>query len=629
MSIVIVAGVLLTLITGAPVMTQIARNHPRGLFVLFFVEMWERFSYYGMRGLLVFYLTQQFLFSDGFATATMGAYATLVYLVPVVGGVIADRYLGARKAVAFGALLLVAGHTTMAIEGPQATQVLTYAGHPYEFQIKGQGAERTARIVVAGRPYEFGQDAAGGFAIKDLPASAPLPSVLPQGAYRLSVTGRSAKSVDIVFLALALIIMGVGFLKSNISAIVGKLYAERDPRRDPGFTLYYYGINLGAFWAAVLCGWLGLTFGWSYGFGAAGVGMLAGYLTFQLGRSWLEGKAEPPDPAALARPRVAFLSLEHLTYLGAIAAVAVIWFMVQHNHLVGWALVGGSVIALAYVAWVVAAKFGPVERGRVGLAFILMIGCIVFFTLFEQAATSLNLFAARNTQLDLISHPAVISLLGQPVFFGTPAMWHAAHPAPGTWWIDMSFNAAQTQSFNAGFILIFAPLFAGLWTFLAKRGRDPNPMIKFGLGLIQVGLGFFVIVWSQGLADSAFRLPLLVLVFAYLLHTTGEMCLSPVGLSEITKLAPPVLVSTLMSLWFLATSWAEYLAAAIAGLAGTATAGGQVLDQHAALATSLGVFQGLGIGGVGVGVAFLAFSPFARRLAHGADDVSLEAVPAE
>jgi POT family proton-dependent oligopeptide transporter len=627
MSVVIIAGIVVTLATGVPVLLQLLRGHPRGLFVLFFAEMWERFSFYGMRGLLVFFLTQQFLFDDSFAASVFGSYATLVYLVPLVGGVLADRWLGARKAVAFGALLLVAGHLTMAIEGTPARQVLTYKGAHYGFQVSGLGAARQARIIVNGRPYAFGQDAAGDFTISGLPAGAGLPAALPKSDYTLSVEGRQQGYVDILYLALALIVMGVGFLKSNISAIVGKLYGEHDPRRDPGFTLYYYGVNLGAFWAAVLCGYLGENFGWKWGFGLAGLGMLAGYITFQWGRSWLEGRGEPPDPVRLKASLAGPLNLEWLIYLAAIVGVGLVWLLVQHNRIVGVTLGVGVCAALVYVGWVMLTQFGRVERERVLLAFVFMIGAVVFFTLFEQAGTSLNLFAARNTQLGLLHAPIRIDLLGRALFFGTRAMWDGAHPAPGTVWIDMGLDAAQTQSFNAGFILIFAPVFSALWAFLGRRGRDPDPMIKFGLGLGQVGLGFLVIVWSQGLVDGAFRLPLLVLGFAYLLHTTGELCLSPVGLSEITKLAPAVLISTLMSLWFLAISVAEFVAAAIAAVAGTKTAGGQVLDPHAALASSLGVFQVIGWVGVGFGALFLIGSRFAHPLAHGVND--LAQAPAE
>ncbi|MEO7026665.1 MAG: oligopeptide:H+ symporter, partial [Caulobacteraceae bacterium] len=485
-SIVVLIGVVVTLFTGVPVAIQLLRTHPRGLFILFFAEMWERFSFYGMRGLLVFYLTQQFLFDDAAANATFGSYATLVYLMPLIGGVIADRYLGARKAVAFGALLMVVGQAGMAIEGPPTQEVLGYHGARYAFQVQGRGSDRQVRLKVDGHGYAFSNTAAGDFAIKNLPAGSPLPSVLPKGSFTTSKLGRSPVFVNLLYLALALIIMGVGFLKANISSLVGKLYPQGDPRRDPGFTLYYYGVNLGAFWAAVLCGYLGQNLGWAWGFGLAGVGMLAGYLTFVVGKPLLEGHGEPPDPVALRRRRFGPLSLEMLTYVAAVAAVAVIWALVQHNRIVGAALGVGWVAAILYVGHFWLTKCDKVQRERLLLAFVLLLGPIVFFTLFEQAATSLNLFADRNTQLTLIAAPIRFDLLGLPVFLGTKAMLAAA-PAKALW-IDMGFSAAQVQSFNAGFILIFAPLFAALWTWLGRHRRDPNPMIKFGLGLGQVGL---------------------------------------------------------------------------------------------------------------------------------------------
>ena len=624
-SIVVIAGLIITILTGIPVLIQLLRDHPRGLFILFFAEMWERFSYYGMRGLLVFYLTQQFLFDDKFANGQYGSYATLVYLMPLVGGILADRYLGARKAVAFGALLLVAGHLTMAIEGPPAVQSLEYHGARYPFVVAGRGDERIAKLVVAGRGYDFSTDKDGAFRIQGLPPGGPIPNVLPQGSYELPVTGRSPVFVDVLYLALSLIIMGVGFLKANISSIVGQLYAQGDPRRDPGFTLYYYGINLGAFWAAILCGYLGQNYGWKYGFGLAGVGMMAGYVTFMLGRRLLKGRGEPPDPVRLARPLIGPINLEWMIYGGGILGLAAIWLLVQHNGVVGLALGLGSLAVLAYVGLFMARRCGKVERERLFLAFVLIAGSIVFFTLFEQAATSLNLFAERNTQLSLIRRPAVISVLGQPLFFGAKAMLGAAPPR--AWWIDMGFDAAQTQSFNAGFILILAPFFAALWGWLGRRGRDPNPVTKFGLGLAQVGLGFLVIVWSQGFADIRFRLPLIVLVFTYLLHTTGELCLSPVGLSQITKLSPPILVSTLMAVWFLAVSAAEYIGAIIAALSGSKTAGGQVLDPSAALRTSLHMFGVIGWVGIAFGVAFLVLAPFIRGWAHGVNDTGGHAYP--
>ena len=618
-SIVVIVGILVTLLTGIPVLIQLLRDHPRGLFILFFAEMWERFSYYGMRGLLIFYLTQHFLFDDAYSNTQYGSYTTLVYLLPLIGGLLADRYIGTRKAVAFGALLLVAGHFTMAIEGRPATQTLTYNNAQYEFVVEGRGEARQALIAVGDQKYEYGAAENGGLEIKGLPATAPLPAVLPEGSYTLSES-RDGKYVNIFFLALSLIIMGVGFLKPNISSIVGQLYNKGDPRRDPGFTLYYYGINLGAFWAAVLCGYLGQTVGWWAGFGLAGVGMLVGYLAFVVGKPLLEGKGEPPEPAKLAAPVVGPLNREHLIYLGGLIGVALVFFVVQRNQLVGWGLSIGSIVVLAYVAWFMATKSTKVERERLGLAMVLIFGAVVFFTLFEQAGTSLNLFADRNTNLGLIASPITFDLLGQTVFMGTREMAMAPGAPADMLWIDMGFTAAQTQSFNAGFILIFAPIFAALWSWLGSHGRDPNPVLKFGLGLLQVGLGFLVIVWAAGMADASFRLPLMILAFTYLLHTTGELCLSPVGLSEITKLSPPVIVSFLMAVWFLSSSWAQYIGGWIAALAGTETVGGQVLDPGAALRSSIEVFEIIGWAGVGFGVLFFAVSPFIKHWAHGVNE---------
>src|SRR6185503_1613563 len=322
------------------------RQHPKGLRVLFFAEMWERFSYYGMRGILVFYLTQQFLWDDKAASGQYGAYTTLVYLTPLLGGFLADRYLGSRKAVAFGALLLVIGNIGMAVQGKPANQVLTYHGAQYEFQIKGRINTRDVKLVVAGQPYAIGPSADGGLDIKGLPAAAPLPAHLARGDYQLSVQQQDPLFKDVLYLALALIIVGVGFLKANISAIVGQLYPQADPRRDPGFTLYYYGINLGSFLASITCGWLGQTIGWWAGFGAAGVGMALGWLVFVLGKPMLDGKGEAPDPVALAKPVAGPLNTEWLIYLGGIAGVGVIWAVVQSFTVVSWLLGLGAIVVV-------------------------------------------------------------------------------------------------------------------------------------------------------------------------------------------------------------------------------------------------------------------------------------------
>ena len=584
MNLVEIVGLIIVLVTFVPVFLQM-RAHPRGLFVLFFAEMWERFSYYGMRGLLIFYLTQHFLFDDKQAQGQYAAYTSLVYLLPLVGGLLADRFLGMRKAIAFGALLLVAGHGAMAIEGAPATQVLTYQGAKYEFVVHGRADSREVKLKVGEGEYAFGANEAGGLEFKGLPTDAPIPAVLAKGSYELSVVKGPKIYQDIMFLALSFIIMGVGFLKPNISSIVGQLYPENDPRRDAGFTLYYYGINLGAFVAAIVCGRLGQEVGWWAGFGLAGIGMAAGWVVFMLGKPMLEGKGEPPNPEDLAKPVFGPLNREWLIYILGVAGVGVIWVLVQQNAYVGAMLGLGSVCVLGYLAWFMATKCNAIERGRMILALVLIAASVIFFVLFEQAGSSLNQFADRNTQLSL----------------------------PG----GSAMTAAQTQSFNSGFILLFAPAFAALWAFLGRRNLDPSAPMKFSLALMQVGIGFLILVAGVKFADGAYKVPLIFLAMAYMLHTTGELFLSPVGLSQMTKLSAPAVVSTIMAVWFLASSWAQYLGGMVANLTATETVAGQVLDPKGALETYASVFQTIGIWAIGLGILLAIASPWLKKLAHG------------
>jgi POT family proton-dependent oligopeptide transporter len=603
--IVVAGGLVVTAITLIPVAWQL-RQHPRGLHILFFAEMWERFSYYGMRGILIFYMTQHFLFNDERAQGQYGAYTSLVYLMPLIGGFLADRYLGNRKAIAFGALLLVGGHFMMAVEQAPATQTLTYQGVLYEFESEGRQNLRQSWLVVDGQRYDYGAAEGGGLRIDGLPASAPLPSVLPAGSYEFGVAneaqsffGTGFTYVDIFYLALALIIMGVGFLKANISSIVGQLYTQDDPRRDSGFTLYYFGINLGAFWASILCAGLGATYGWAYGFGLAGIGMLFGFLVFTRRRLlfFMPGPPQlpdevgrPPNPELLRKGLIGPISREHLIYLLGFGGVALAWWLVQREPVVNWALLVCAGLVILYFTAYMLTKCTAIESQRIILALILIAAATVFWTLFELAGTALNQFAERNTQL----------------------------PSDGFF----SVTAGQTQSFNAGFILILAPVFAALWAFLEKRKADPNDAMKFALGLVQVGAGFLVLVWGAQFADASYRVPLVFLVLLYLLHTTGELCLSPVGLSAMTKLAPAAIVSTLMATWFLSSAGAQALGAQIAKLTAAETVGGQVLDPGAALRTYVEVFQVIGLGAVGLGLILGVASIWLRKLAHkGVTDV--------
>jgi POT family proton-dependent oligopeptide transporter len=581
---VIDAGIVITLVTMGIVGMQL-RSHPRGLVILFFAEMWERFSYYGMRGLLVFFMTQHFLFSDSAAASQYGSYTSLVYLVPLIGGILADRFLGTRKAIAFGALLLVAGHTAMAIEGQPNTQVLNYQGAKYEFNVEGRGAERIVKLQIGESKYDWGASPDGGLEVKGLPKDAPIPSVLPKGSYELEVANRQPFFEGMFYLALSLIILGVGFLKANISAIVGQLYPKDDPRRDPGFTLYYYGINLGAFWAAILCGFLGQNIGWWAGFGAAGIGMALGFVVFVWGKPLLEGHGEPPKPEVLKEKLFGPINKEHAIYLATIPALYLIYFLVQHNAIVGWMLSIVSIGMIVFFFVQITQKCTKEEGGRLILALILISASVIFWTLFEQAGTSLNLFAERNTNLAL--------------------------PGGG------AMTAAQTQSFNSGFILMLVPVFSALWAYLGRRNLDPNPVLKFSIALLQVGLSFLILVWGASFADAQYRIPLMFLIVAYLIQTTGELCLSPVGLSWMTKLSTPTVISTLMATWFLSSSWAQYLGGFVAEKASVETVAGQVLDPAAALATYSSVFGALGWWTIGIGVALGLASPFLKKLAHG------------
>jgi proton-dependent oligopeptide transporter, POT family len=582
MDIVFFAGIVISVATAVPVLWQMSR-HPKGLFILFFAEMWERFSYYGMRGLLIFFMTQHFLFDDGVAAKQYGAYTSLVYLLPLIGGFLADRFIGTRKAIAFGAILLVAGHFTMGIEGPPAQQVLTYQGQQYVFDVEGRMEARQVGLMVDGKKYAYGASLDGGLEIKGLPEGASIPSVLPKGSFELSVKRGEQIYTDIFFLALALIIMGVGFLKANISTIVGQLYSTGDPRRDPGFTLYYYGINLGAFWAAIACGWLGTNIGWWAGFGAAGLGMALGFIVFGLGKPLLEGKGEPPDPEMIRKPFLGPINLEWFIYLAGVAGVGLVWLIVQQHEWVGYMLGAGSVVVLSYLLVFMVTQCTFVEAQRMILALILIGASVVFWTLFEQAGSSINQFTERNTMLTAGA---------------------------------ISITAAQTQSFNAGFILLMAPAFSALWAYLGRFDLDPNPALKFGVALLQVGAGFFVLVWGAQFADENFRVPLIFLVLAYLLHTTGELCISPVGLSQMTKLAPAAVVSTIMATWFLASSWAQWLGGIVAEMTAAETVAGQVLDPAKALATYVDVFQWIGEWGLGLGAGLILLSPILRYLAH-------------
>ncbi len=552
-------------------------GHPRGLVTLFFTEMWERFSFYGMRSLLVIYLTQHFLFSDEKAQGLYGAYAALVYLIPVIGGVIADRYLGARKAVTIGAVLLVLGHFGMAFEGRGSVQEVTYQGVTYDVIADGRGDNREL-FLIAGEARFPVTVSPEGMTVEN--SSANVPAFMATADYTLSVrpdtfdfAGMTIPFEQILYFSLAFIIVGVGFLKANISTTVGALYPPGDPRRDGGFTIFYMGINLGSVLATGLCGYLGMTYGWAYGFGLAGIGMTFGLIQYLMGQKHLQGKADPPKPLSA--------TVEGIIWIGGLLAVIPAWMLVQQTVLMEQALPIVVPALFVLVLGFALIGFKGLERSQMIAALIMVFFSVVFWMLFEQAGSSLSLFAERNTDLTVV---------------------------PG-----VTMTAAQTQMFNPGFIVLLALPFAAMWVALAKKKLEPSTPVKFALGLIQVGLGFFVLVFGAQFADANFQVPLIWLALLYLLHTTGELFLSPVGLSMITKLSPVRVVGLMMGVWFLSSSLAHILAAIIAQRTSADTVAGQVVDVGGQLATYLREFTMVGYWGVGAGIVLLLLSPILKK----------------
>ena len=469
-------------------------GHPKGLFVLFFAEMWERFSYYGMRALLIFYLTKHWLFEDGKANLIYGAYTSLVYITPVLGGYLADRYLGQRKAVVFGGVMLAIGHGLMAVEG---------------------------------------------------------------------TGGQADATINIFWAALAFIIVGSGFLKANISVIVGQLYPRTDIRRDGAYTIFYVGINVGAAIGTILVGYLGEVYGWGYGFGLAGIGMLLGLIVFVLFKPLLLGRGEPPQP--LARNR------EFSLYGIGVAAVAVIWALIQYQDVIQNLLIFSGLGLLGYVLYE-SLKLEPHARDRMFAILFLIALNPVFWGLFEQAGGSLNLYTDRFVDRG-----------------GVPA--------------------SLFQSINAIFIVLLGPVFAGLWVWLGRRGWEPSAPAKFGLALAQVGFSFLVFVWGAESVGLAALTPVIFVFLIYLFQTTGELCLSPVGLSAMNRLAPKFLASLIMGAWFYMTAVGNF----VAGKIGEATGGesGEMTKEG-----TLAVYETIGWWTIGIAVAVLLVSPLVKRLMH-------------
>ena len=561
-------------------------GHPRGLAILFLTEMWERFSYYGMRALLILYLTQHFLFSDERSTVLYGAYTALVFVMTIIGGVLADRYLGSRKAVTFGALLLVLGHSGMAFEGNGSRQIMSFNGSEYRLTLDGRGGDAN-QIVVSdiGTSRISFIDGARFMQVQD-PTAVGLPGLIAVTDYTTRIETEPLY-VNILYLSLALIITGVGFLKANISTMVGDLYGLGDTRRDSGFTIFYMGINLGSFLASIACGYLGIMYGWKYGFGLAGIGMLAGLAIFLRYQSWLEGRGEPPDPARLKDRAIGPVNIEWACYLTGLVIIAISMLLVMNAHLVEQGYVGllGLIILAVLIGYAIWGCAGH-ERGKMFAALYFILAQIPFWALFEQAGSSLNLFTDR-----LVDR----TMLGMTV------------PAP------------VFQSLNAAFIVIFAPILAWLWIALAKRRLNPSAPVKFAMGVFLAGLGFLSLVAGMQVSGEAGMTAVYFIFRIYWIHTIGELMVSPVGLSAVTKLAPARAVGMTMGAWFLYSGLSNYLAGLIAAGTGAETIGGQLTDTLAAKANYAEVYSSVGYIAMGIALVMLLISPLIRKLMHDAE----------
>ena len=678
-------------------------GHPRGLVICFLTEMWERFSYYGMRGLLTLYLIQHFLFSDKEANLIYGGYIALVYIMSMVGGILSDKYLGQRKAVTFGALLLVAGHFGMAFEGSGSVETLSFNGSSYEVQDKGRDKDRQLFLDYEGEKRRiifdtdkfielngqrlvpinddgegdyvinrttrglgqnicnvFGMDCAGpdpsveikvngttipvterkvmvtkdgkqveekqmfvtvngqevrleeqnpsdiillqtatdlkvdverdanGTPVRTLTYAdsddetpvigAPL-SVVNAGSYETSIE-KQGIYVNILFLSLALIIAGVGFLKPNISTIVGDLYPKGDPRRDGGFTLFYMGINLGSFLATWSCGILGIVYGWAWGFGLAGVGMLLGLLVFHFGQGWLGNVANPPSEAKLKEKAFGPINVEWACYLSAVGVVVLCMSLLNYAKIIGPIAAGvGILFFIGFIAYSIIKLEGK-ARKRMWAALYFAVAQIPFWSLFEQAGSSLTLVTSRLVDTNI-------------------AGWNVPTPV--------------FQSLNAGFIFIFAPLIAWLWVWLAKRNWEPSTPVKFALGVFGAGLGYLVLVFGMKSVGPAAMTPVFFIFAIYWVHTMAELMLSPVGLSAMTKLAPARLVGLFMAGWFVYSGLGNALSGVIAAAAGAETVGGQIVDIAGAKKNYIQVFSSIGYIGMGIGVLMLLIAPFIKK----------------
>jgi len=556
---------------------------PKVLFLLFFTEMWERFSFYGMRALLILYMTNELLYKDKEANLMYGAYNALVYTMPLFGGYLADKLLGFRKSILFGGILMAIGHLVLAIP-----------------------MEKT------------------------------------------------------FFLGLGFLIIGNGFFKPNISSLLGRFYKENDGARDAGYSIFYMGINIGAFLGSGLCGYLGQTINWHLGFGVAGIFMIVGLLNFIAFRHMLENKGEPPAPEKLTEKSPLGIKWEPLIYLGSIVAVILSLVLIKFHDITEKLSIILGIATIVYIIYL-SFKEEKIFRERMWAALALTIFSIVFWGFYEQSGGSLNLMAERNVNFVVNDDPTAFTYLNAPLIKGTNTIQvsdatlfpagssialkninkveqnlavdsvlsggilklHA--PVLNDWAVGstlqkvtLASSAAINNSLNPFYIIILTFVFAFMWSFLSKRKIEPNSPVKFGIAFILLGIGYYIFVLGGKAGALNGYMPLFHFAFAYLLITVGELFLSPIGLSMISKLSPKHLVGFMMGTWFLASAFGHQLAGWIGSKMSIPEthADGSLFSPAESLPIYMNGCEKIAIVSLIGGVIILILSPFVKKWMH-------------
>lgn len=520
-------------------------GHPKGLYILFLTEMWERFSFYGVRALLVFFLSQRFLFSDERAFGIYGSYSALVYIYPLLGGILADRYFGYNRSVMYGACLMIVGHVGLVIQDLYFT--------------------------VSGSTELLG--------------------------------GSGSIAQNLFFLSLAFVIAGVGLLKSNISTMVGKLYPRESQMRDAGFTIFNWGINIGATLAAFTCGYVGQTYGWHYGFGLAGTGMVLGLTIFILGQKYLRGPSGWADGKPLERlgPRK-FLALA--VFVGF--SILVTWQLLPRVEILGYIVIGTVVFALGRALYIGARELSRIERERLWCSLIIWSIWSTYAALVEQLGSSINLFNERivNRYVDLSW------LVGGP---GMSAMTPGGPTPAGV----IEIRSAQLLGVTAFLLLLLSPFFVWLWGYLERRERNPSTPAKLCLAHFALASGYAVITIGTLWPDSSGRVSLLWVLAMYTCFAVAALVVGPIGLSAITRLAATRVLGFLVGLWMLGVALGSYIASRIAGFSALSPAEGATLQNTELLAHYQSFFGTLALAGLALAVGFTLLTPLMKKWMNG------------